>query len=361
MQRVNGDEYHDLFKWMNPAARRINNLKCGITELLTMTAKLAEAIGAIHSAGHVVGDINEKNVMANAAGQVILVDCDSMQIKDHQTGKDFLCKKGRPEYTPPELQDTRFDHRLRTKDYDSFGLAVLAHKLLLRGLHPYQSMAAEAGGEAKKIGERRFPFNETVRQEGKFRPSPNHLQAWCSTPYSIRDLFHRAFDTDWTDKHPRPEPEEWASTIARELGLPQDSSSRDPAPPTPTEPAPRCPFCQGEMQAKTSRTGLTGYFWSCRKYPDCRGTINPDDELAPDCERCGKKMVRRQARHGVNAGNTFWGCRGYPECRHTIDISGGEYPGAGNEPTPTRAAPSTRRVSRPSSASWPIDESDLPF
>ena len=349
MPRVNGDEYHDLFAWMNPAARRINKLQCGITELLTMTANLAKAIGAIHNAGHIVGDINEKNVMANAAGQVILVDCDSMQIRDPRTGKDFLCKKGRPEYTPPELQEDRFDHRLRTKDYDSFGLAVLAHKLLLRGLHPYQSTLAEAGGEAKKIGERRFPFNETVRQEGKFRPSPHHLRAWRDTPYRIRELFHRAFDSDWTDKYPRPDPEEWASTIARELGLPQDSSSRYGAAPTPTEPAPRCPFCKGETRFVAHKHSPKGYFWGCRKWPACKGSVNADEVDAPDCPSCGTKMARKQAQHGPRAGNPFWGCRRFPECRGTINISSGDRPGGRSEPTPSPAA----------SSSW--SSRDMPF
>ncbi len=357
MPRVNGDEYYDLFKWMNPAARRINQLECGSKELLTMTANLTRAIGAIHNAGHVVGDINEKNVMANAKGQVILVDCDSMQIRDPKTGKDFLCKKGRPEYTPPELQDARFDHRLRTKDYDSFGLAVLAHKLLLRGLHPYQSIAAAGETQAEKIQERRFPFNETVRQEGRFTPSRNHLEAWRDTPYRIRELFHRAFDPDWTDKYPRPKPEEWAAAIAEELGLSRDSFQPGPWAPTPTGPAPRCPLCKGEMEAKPSSRNTKGYYWGCRKYPECRGTVDPDDLEAPDCPNCGIKMRRRKALKGANAGNTFWGCRRYPECRGKIDISGGEYPGAGNEPTPTQAVPSARRVSRTSSASWSSNES----
>ena len=361
MPRYNGAEYHNLIVWMNPMARRINNLTCGNTELLKMTANLAKAIGAIHNAGHIVGDINEKNVMANAAGQVILVDCDSMQIKDSKTGKDFLCKKGRPEYTPPELQDTRYDHRRRTEDYDSFGLAVLAHKLLLRGLHPYQSISATGETQAEKIQERQFPFNETVRQEGKFRPSPNHLQAWRETPYAIRELFHRAFDTDWTDKYPRPKPEDWVSTIAEELGLPRESFRSGPSVPTPTEPAPRCPFCKGEMLVRPSKHSPKGYFWGCRKYPACHGSVNPDEVDAPECPHCGIKMARKQAQHGRNAGNTFWGCRNFPECRETIDISSDDSPGVSTSPTPTPAVPSARRVSQPSSASWSIDESDLPF
>lgn len=321
--------YRDLFTWMNPAARRQNNVQCGINELLCMTANLASAIGAIHRAGHIVGDINEKNAVANAEGRVILVDCDSMQIKDPETGRDFLCKRGRPEYTPPELQDTRYDHRLRTEDYDRFGLAVLAHKLLLNGLHPYQSVSVSGNTQAEKIQQHLFPFNETVRQEGIYKPAKHHLEAWRNTPYAIRELFHRAFDPDWTARYPRPTPQEWASVIARELGLPSDTFQDGPTTslaasahlPTPNEPAPPCPECKGETQAKPTKNNSAGYFWSCRKFPDCRGSVDAAHPDTPDCPTCGSAMAIRQARKGANAGSTFWGCRRYPECRGTREMN----------------------------------------
>jgi restriction system protein len=35
---------------------------------------------------------------------------------------------------------------------------------------------------------------------------------------------------------------------------------------------------------------------------------------APECPKCGRRMVRRVARKGANAGGEFWGCAGYPHC-----------------------------------------------
>ena len=35
---------------------------------------------------------------------------------------------------------------------------------------------------------------------------------------------------------------------------------------------------------------------------------------APICPKCGKPMIRRMAKKGVNAGKEFWSCSGYPEC-----------------------------------------------
>ena len=37
----------------------------------------------------------------------------------------------------------------------------------------------------------------------------------------------------------------------------------------------------------------------------------------PSCPLCGKPMVRRTTRKGVQTGSQFWGCTGYPECRGT--------------------------------------------
>ena len=36
---------------------------------------------------------------------------------------------------------------------------------------------------------------------------------------------------------------------------------------------------------------------------------------APKCSACGGDMVRRKASKGANAGNEFWGCSNYPQCR----------------------------------------------
>ncbi|MBR4499547.1 MAG: four helix bundle suffix domain-containing protein [Paludibacteraceae bacterium] len=41
---------------------------------------------------------------------------------------------------------------------------------------------------------------------------------------------------------------------------------------------------------------------------------------APACPVCGKPMIRRVAKKGVNSGNEFWSCSGYPECHGTRKI-----------------------------------------
>lgn len=42
------------------------------------------------------------------------------------------------------------------------------------------------------------------------------------------------------------------------------------------------------------------------------------DYTTPTCPRCGKKMIRREAKKGKNAGDEFWGCVNYPRCKYTL-------------------------------------------
>lgn len=41
---------------------------------------------------------------------------------------------------------------------------------------------------------------------------------------------------------------------------------------------------------------------------------------APTCPKCGKPMVKRMAKKGVNSGKAFWSCSNYPDCTGTLNI-----------------------------------------
>ncbi|MBQ4387845.1 MAG: four helix bundle suffix domain-containing protein [Prevotella sp.] len=41
---------------------------------------------------------------------------------------------------------------------------------------------------------------------------------------------------------------------------------------------------------------------------------------APTCPLCGKPMIRRMAKKGINSGEEFWSCSGYPTCNGTMNI-----------------------------------------
>lgn len=41
---------------------------------------------------------------------------------------------------------------------------------------------------------------------------------------------------------------------------------------------------------------------------------------APSCPLCGKPMVKRMAKKGINSGKEFWSCSAYPQCNGTRNI-----------------------------------------
>jgi DNA topoisomerase-1 len=79
-----------------------------------------------------------------------------------------------------------------------------------------------------------------------------------------------------------------------------------------------CPKCGKQM---VYRFGRNGRFLSCSGYPECKASMNIDDDGKPvpetvsdePCEKCGKAMVLRKSSRGP-----FLGCTGYPECSFTL-------------------------------------------
>ena len=44
------------------------------------------------------------------------------------------------------------------------------------------------------------------------------------------------------------------------------------------------------------------------------------EQNAPPCPLCGKTMIKRVAKKGINSGKEFWSCSAYPDCRGTRQI-----------------------------------------
>ena len=41
---------------------------------------------------------------------------------------------------------------------------------------------------------------------------------------------------------------------------------------------------------------------------------------APKGPLCGKPMIKRMAKKGINSGKEFWSCSNYPTCNGTLSI-----------------------------------------
>ncbi|GBD06972.1 DNA topoisomerase 1 [bacterium HR21] len=72
----------------------------------------------------------------------------------------------------------------------------------------------------------------------------------------------------------------------------------------------RCPLCNAPM---VLRHGKYGPFYSCSRFPECRG-IRPLSS-GVRCPECGEgELVERRSRNG----RRFWSCSRYPHCQYAL-------------------------------------------
>ncbi len=177
--------------------------------LLHTARNCAIAFDAVHRHGHVVGDVNQKNVMVSKKGIVALVDCDSFQVAEG--ARIFRCGVGVPEYTPPELHGKSFAGLDRAANHDLFGLAVLIFHLLMMGRHPFSGVPlvnVDIPIE-KAIQDGLYAY---TRNPIKLKPPP-HVPPISMLDAATLDLFERAFGSPR-----RPTASEWRATLDAAMG-----------------------------------------------------------------------------------------------------------------------------------------------
>jgi serine/threonine protein kinase len=174
--------------------------------LVTAAANLALAVQVLHQAGVVIGDFNENNVLVWRDARVTLLDCDSMQITA-ASGRHYLCRVGRAEFTPPELFRANWGHTVRAPSSDLFALAIHIHQLIMEGEHPFRGVWR--GPDEK-------PTGQDLALEGvwayggdpRLRPRPRAVSNEILSP-EIQALFTRAFADGAVNPRARPSAQEW--------------------------------------------------------------------------------------------------------------------------------------------------------
>lgn len=196
----------------SPAYRRQDYPNKAWDFLLFAARNTATAFAAIHHHGHVLGDINQGNVLVGADSKVVLIDTDSFQI--NANGTTHLCKVGVAHFTPPELQGVAsFDQVPRTSNHDNFGLALLIFHLLFGGRHPYSGVPLRVdAGEAleKDIQAFRYAYAPDGQQRG-FNPPPKSIPI-SIVPAPIQAMFTLAF-TENGAKGNRPTAQQWVTAL----------------------------------------------------------------------------------------------------------------------------------------------------
>ena len=177
--------------------------------LVNTARNVSAAFEAIHSHGHVIGDVNPNLVFVAGNSIVKLIDCDSFQII--ADGKHYLCEVGVPHFTPPELQShSTFRGIRRTKNHDNFGLAILLFHILLMGRHPFSGVFSRPGDMPleKSIEQFRYAFSRDSASK-EMTPPPNSVTP-AILPGAVAQLFERAF----TEQGAEPE-----AAQSHEIGL----------------------------------------------------------------------------------------------------------------------------------------------
>ncbi|MFI5170090.1 MAG: Hsp70 family protein, partial [Vicinamibacterales bacterium] len=208
MRRV--EAHHGIHELYGPTTRKRLFPEATWAFLLRAARNIAAAFERVHAHGHVIGDVNEGNVIVSDQATVQLIDCDSFQIT--QLGRSYHCRVGVPLYTPPELQGRRLGDVLRTPDHDCFGLAVLVFQLLFMGRHPFAGRHPErALSVATAIREGLFAFGHEAARQG-WQPPPSSLTLADIHP-SVGQLFERAFCQAAPAGPPRPSATDWIRAL----------------------------------------------------------------------------------------------------------------------------------------------------
>jgi DNA-binding helix-hairpin-helix protein with protein kinase domain len=249
----------------SPAHRRQDFPQAAWDFLLFAARNTAAAFAAIHHHGHVLGDVNQGNVLVGTDSQVVLIDTDSFQINAH--GTTHLCKVGVSHFTPPELQGVAsFDRVPRTSNHDNFGLALLVFHLLFGGRHPYSGVPLQNdAGEAleKDIQAYRYAYAPDGQRRG-FNPPPKSIPI-SIVPDPIQAMFTVAF-TENGAKGGRPTAQQWVTA----LDVLRSQLKRCASTPMHRYPGHlgRCPWCALEdhgviyfldVRVGVAPTGTTGF------------------------------------------------------------------------------------------------------
>ncbi|MFT5126863.1 MAG: serine/threonine protein kinase/outer membrane protein assembly factor BamB [Rhodothermales bacterium] len=200
--------------------------------LLCAAWNLSSAVAALHDKGHCIGDLREKNILVAPDSLITLIDCDSFQVLDNNTGTVFHSRVGNPEYLPRELQNTSFADQDHDRYYaDLFALGVLVFRFLMQGFHPYQSRGSavvDAASTADKIQLGLYPYEHGALEEysGRLLP-PAYAPPYDAIPKAVRDLFKRCFFDGHGMARKRPTAREWYDALGNESSHCQRCSNNE--------------------------------------------------------------------------------------------------------------------------------------
>jgi len=220
MPLIDLKNYQTSDKYYGYEDRRRRYLGFSWEYLLTAACNLASAIAALHKVGHCVGDLQDQNVLVSDRALVALVDCDSFQVKDRESGRIFYTRVGIGEYRAPEVMLKDFVKEDIDRYYtDLFALAVLVFKLLMSGVHPFAGVGQaleDSPQREDKICKGLFPYEPAMQKQGV--APPPYAPPFQVIPPSLQDLFRQCFVHGQKQPQNRPSAEQWYRALKQAKG-----------------------------------------------------------------------------------------------------------------------------------------------
>jgi DNA-binding helix-hairpin-helix protein with protein kinase domain len=202
-----------VIDFYHPKTRRQKYPLFSYRYLLRTARNLAGCVSALHARGYVVGDLNESNILVGDTAMVTLVDTDSFQVPDPRSNRFYRCRVGKPEFTPPELQNVGFALVDRKEEHDLFALAVLIFQLLMEGTHPFAGRHV-GFGEPPSLEERiasgQFPHLPSTGS--RCLPMPTAPRFSFLSP-SVQALFLKCFEEGRARPSVRPTAGHWQTAL----------------------------------------------------------------------------------------------------------------------------------------------------
>lgn len=211
MPRVH--KMYSILEFYNPKTRRQTCPFFNYLYLHRTARNLVTAMGALHSRGYCIGDINESNILVSDTALITLVDTDSFQVPDPKSGYVYRCGVGKAEFTPPELQGKNFAYFERKPEHDLFGLAVLLFQLLMEGTHPFSGIYQGIGDPpsySARISAGHFVYNKNKRVP--YVPTPIAPPFELLHP-TLQELFLRCFEEGHHHPKQRPNAQAWQAAL----------------------------------------------------------------------------------------------------------------------------------------------------
>lgn len=204
---------HPAFEYYTPRRRRQRCPFFDYRYLHRAAMNIAKAVRSIHACGHVIGDVNESNILISQTALASLVDTDSFQIVDPDSGIALRCPVGKPEYTPPEFQGKNFKELDRSQESDLFGLAVLLFHLLNEGTHPFEGVYNGSGDPPPfetRISAGHFSAGGTRSVPYRVKPS---APPFANLYPALQTAFVQCFVEGHAQPRRRPTAEEWIAVL----------------------------------------------------------------------------------------------------------------------------------------------------